>query len=165
MPRIARQALGSGFRTCWPFLRIAIVWVLYGLLGCGTATPAKPYAGSRRLPATRIIRLVQRMRKPISGWSPAERHDGILQWRHISVPQGCGHPIVVAIPPTTTLSPSLGRETEPPCFAWPIARVLISFACLLHPRRARKTPMLHRRRRSRSGPSTSLSSTRLTTMV
>jgi uncharacterized protein (TIGR02117 family) len=45
MPRIAQQALGSGFRTCWPFLHIATAWVLYGLLGCGTAIPAKPAAG------------------------------------------------------------------------------------------------------------------------
>jgi uncharacterized protein (TIGR02117 family) len=45
MPRIAQQALGSGFRTRWPFLHIAIAWVLYGLLGCGTAIPVKPDAG------------------------------------------------------------------------------------------------------------------------
>jgi uncharacterized protein (TIGR02117 family) len=46
MPRIAQQAIGSGFKTRWPFLHIAIAWVLYGLLGCDSATPAKPYVGS-----------------------------------------------------------------------------------------------------------------------
>jgi uncharacterized protein (TIGR02117 family) len=45
MPRIAQQAIGSGFKTRWPFLHIAIAWVLFGLLGCGSATPAKPYVG------------------------------------------------------------------------------------------------------------------------
>jgi uncharacterized protein (TIGR02117 family) len=45
MPRVAQQALGSSFKTRWPFLHIAIAWVLYGLLGCGTAIPVKPDAG------------------------------------------------------------------------------------------------------------------------